>query len=138
MYNGSNLYKWFIPKLLSPIQALPLIPFLRRFYLPILIVALLVAAVLWLRSQTPLITSIPAVQPGADLVVLGRHFGARQGSSALSLLHEPVDSTQPTPLQITAWSDTRITARLPQGVTSGRLQVTRAFSFAHPRPPTPS
>jgi len=106
-----------------------LISFLRRFYLPILILVLLAAAALWLRSRVPLITSIPAVQPGADLSILGQHFGARQGSSTLSLLNAPAESTRPAPLQVTAWSDTRITARLPQGVTSGRVQISRSILF---------
>ena len=101
----------------------------RRFYLPILVIALLVAAALWLRSQAPLITSIPAVQPGADVVIFGAHFGSHQGNSEVSLLNAQVDSTKPTPLQVITWSDTRITARLQQGVTSGRLQVTRSILF---------
>jgi outer membrane protein assembly factor BamB len=113
------------------------IPFLRRFSLPILILALLAAAALWLRSQSPLITSIPAVQPGAGLVILGQHFGSRQGSSTLSLLNEPVTGVpagQPALLQVTTWSDTRIIARLPQGVNSGRVQVTTALPLWHSSP----
>lgn len=112
-----------------------MLPFLRRFSFPILIIALLAAAVFWIVGQSaPLITSIPAVQPGADLLILGARFGSSHGSSTVSLLNQPVDSTQPTPLQVTAWSDTRITARLPQGVTSGRLQVTRTFLLKQSSP----
>ncbi len=101
-----------------------MLPFLRRFALPILVLALLAAAAAWLVGQaTPFITSIPAVQPGAELVILGQHFGRAQGGSTLSLASQPGTA----PLPVTAWTDTRLTARLPEGVTSGSLQVKRAL-----------
>ena len=58
-------------------------------YVPILVIALLAAGAFWLLGQTPLITSIPAVQPGTELVILGQHFGSHQGGSTVTLLSEP-------------------------------------------------
>lgn len=68
---------------------------------------------------TPAITAISPSQArvGDSLRILGRNFGANQGTSAVQ-----VDGTRYS--GITRWSDTEIEVAVPNGAASGALSVT--------------
>ena len=69
-----------------------------------------------LDSITPGITHIPIVPEGKDLVIQGKNLGDRVGR--VYLLTQP-----PSTLDVITWSNSEISARLPQGVKSGTVWV---------------
>jgi IPT/TIG domain len=74
-------------------------------------------------APAPAITSVSATtgSVGSQVTINGSNFGTTQGSSAV-LLND-------SPLTVTSWSGTSITATLPTGATTGPLVVSVAPSM---------
>ena len=81
-------------------------------------------------TQSPSIASISATTgaTGSSVTINGSGFGATQGSSMVTL--------SDTPLVITSWSSTSITATIPSGATSGAIVVAAAPSMNASNPAT--
>ena len=77
----------------------------------------------------PRVTSVspnPAA-PGDLVIISGTSFGASRGSGSVTLCGKP-------PASVKSWSDMKITALLPDGITSGDVCVTTASGTSAPRP----
>jgi transglutaminase-like putative cysteine protease len=67
-------------------------------------------------------------EPGAEVVLEGRNFGAERGDSWID-----VDGMVPTSSSYLSWSDTRIKLRLPASFDSGLLHVVTRKGRSNPQ-----
>lgn len=97
----------------------------RSALVPILaLVALAVATgvpIARARAMRPVIEAIepPLGEPGATLVVRGRHFGSERGDGKVEF-----DGSAPTASSYLSWSDQRIEVRIPLYADSSLVRVT--------------
>lgn len=85
-----------------------------------LIVVGLYLAYTWASAYRPIILSIPLRLPDKDLVLIGHGFGNGAGDVELVTTGQAIHG-----MEVTYWSDSRITVKLPEAVTSGTVRVTR-------------
>ena len=91
-----------------------------RFLRPIVLLGVVAAFIRWLSRYRPTIERIPVASRPGELEIQGRRFAARQGSGEVVLLG-PGGATRQ--LEVLAWANQRILARLPDDIASGQVQV---------------
>jgi len=69
-------------------------------------------------------TSVTSGPPGATVVISGKNFGEVQGSTVVSFNGTAAD--------IDEWSDTSITCEVPDGATSGPMDVEAVWGTSNP------
>jgi transglutaminase-like putative cysteine protease len=67
-------------------------------------------------------------EPGVEVTLQGRHFGASRGDSWID-----VDGMAPTSTSYLSWNDTRIRVRLPASFDSGLLHVVTRQGRSNPK-----
>lgn len=79
-------------------------------------------------QSAPVVTSVSPTTglPGTQVVISGSGFSASQGNSVVRL--------NGTSLTVSSWSDTSISITIPQGATTGSLQVSVASSMNNSAP----
>lgn len=97
----------------------------RSMLVPVLVLLALALAIAVpmarARAMRPTIAGIepPLGEPGATLVVRGRHFGAERGDGRVEF-----DGSAPTASSYVLWSDERIEVRIPLYAESSLVRVT--------------
>jgi outer membrane protein assembly factor BamB len=81
----------------------------------------------WMLDYRPLIDQIPLREPGAELVILGRRFGAGagQGKVTLTAANPQTGQTTTINLPIQTWTGERISVRLPREISHGDVRVSQ-------------
>jgi outer membrane protein assembly factor BamB len=88
--------------------------------------ALAYLAFTWVRDYRPLISRVPAIEPGQTLTLEGRRFGRQQREGQVFL---QTGSGESDVLDVVSWSADKIEVRLPGGAGHGSLIVRQNTVF---------